>query len=175
VPVPCWVWPVSSPPSSIGRPNDNSIVASIARDWHARSASTSGPSVGSSAPRFQDPRFQELLPLVPVAVVLAVGLVVLVVVRDKIREGAVGAGRPLNLAFHSFEARHACNRAASSSSGIGLWAYLAVFAAIAAGYRDIPIIGTAATGAVAGPAVRLNRDLPGLLPALHLGGNGRRG
>jgi hypothetical protein len=157
VPVPCWVWPVSSPPSSIGAPNDNSSVASIARDWHARSASTSGPSVGSSAPRFQ-----ELLPLVPVAVVLAVGLVVLVVVRDKIREGAVGAGRPLNLAFHSFEARHACNRAASSSSGIGLWAHLAVFAATAAGYRDIPIIGTAATGAVAGPAGRLNPGSPGV-------------
>ena len=61
----------------------------------------------------------------------------------------VRAGRPLNLAFHSFEARHACNRAASSSSGIGLWAYLAVFAATAAGYMGIPIIGTAAIGAAA--------------------------
>jgi F0F1-type ATP synthase membrane subunit c/vacuolar-type H+-ATPase subunit K len=61
---------------------------------------------------------------------------------------AGAAGRPLNLAFHSFEARHACNRAASSSSGIGLWAYLAVFAATAAGYMAIRI-GTAAIGAAA--------------------------
>ena len=74
----------------------------------------------------------------------------------------VRAGRPLNLAFHSFEARHACNRAASSSSGIGLWAYLAVFAATAAGYMGIPIIGTAATGAAAGPAGRLNPGSPGI-------------
>jgi membrane protein DedA with SNARE-associated domain len=39
--------------------------------------------------------------------------------------------------------------AASSSSGIGIWAYLAVFAAAAAGYMGIPIIGTAAIGAAA--------------------------
>ncbi len=39
--------------------------------------------------------------------------------------------------------------AASSSSGIGIWAYLAVFAATAAGYMGIPIIGSAAIGAAA--------------------------
>ena len=39
--------------------------------------------------------------------------------------------------------------AASSSSGIGIWAYLAVFAAAAAGYMGIPFIGTAAIGAAA--------------------------
>jgi membrane protein DedA with SNARE-associated domain len=39
--------------------------------------------------------------------------------------------------------------AASSGSGIGIWAYLAVFAATAGGYMGIPIIGTAAIGAAA--------------------------
>jgi membrane protein DedA with SNARE-associated domain len=39
--------------------------------------------------------------------------------------------------------------AASSSSGIGIWAYLAVFAATAAGYMGIPIIGSAAIGVAA--------------------------
>ena len=39
--------------------------------------------------------------------------------------------------------------AASSSSGTGIWAYLAVFAASAAGYMGIPLIGTAAIGAAA--------------------------
>ena len=39
--------------------------------------------------------------------------------------------------------------AASSSSGIGIWAYLAVLAAAAAGYMGIPFIGTAAIGAAA--------------------------
>ena len=39
--------------------------------------------------------------------------------------------------------------AASSSTGIGIWAYLAVFAATAAGYMGVPIIGTAAIGAAA--------------------------
>jgi len=39
--------------------------------------------------------------------------------------------------------------AAGSSSGTGIWAYLAVFAATAAGYMGIPLIGTAAIGAAA--------------------------
>ena len=39
--------------------------------------------------------------------------------------------------------------AAGSSSGTGIWAYLAVFAASAAGYMGIPLIGTAAIGAAA--------------------------
>jgi membrane protein DedA with SNARE-associated domain len=38
--------------------------------------------------------------------------------------------------------------AASSGSDVGIWAYLAVFAA-AAGYMGVPIIGTAAIGAAA--------------------------
>jgi hypothetical protein len=41
-------------------PNDSSSVASIARDWRARSASTSASAVGPSAPQFQ-----ERLSLVP--------------------------------------------------------------------------------------------------------------
>jgi len=53
--------------------------------------------------------------------------------------------------YHPMPLRFRC-----SSSGIGIWAYRAVFAATAAGYMGIPIIGTAATGAVAGPAGRLN-------------------
>lgn len=39
--------------------------------------------------------------------------------------------------------------AASSSSGTGIWACLAVFAATAAGYMGIPLIGTAAIGTAA--------------------------
>ena len=39
--------------------------------------------------------------------------------------------------------------AASSSSGTSIWAYLAVFAASAAGYMGIPFIGTAAIAAAA--------------------------
>jgi hypothetical protein len=57
---PCWVRPISSPPRSIGIPNDSSRVASIARDWRARSASTPVSVVGPSAPQFQ-----ERLSLVP--------------------------------------------------------------------------------------------------------------
>ena len=58
------------------------------------------------------------------------------------------ACRPLNPAFHSFEAPLV------PSSGIGLRAYLAVFAATAAGYMGIPIIGTA------GPAPRRSGGTP---------------
>ncbi len=39
--------------------------------------------------------------------------------------------------------------AASSSGGIGTWAYLAAFAATAAGYMGIPFTGTVAIGAAA--------------------------
>src|SRR4051794_30638199 len=46
--------PNSSPPSSIGVPWDSSSVARKLRCWRARSSSTSGLSVGPSAPQFQD-------------------------------------------------------------------------------------------------------------------------
>ena len=46
--------------------------------------------------------------------------------------------------YHPMPLRFRC-----SSSGIGIWAYRAVFAATAAGYMGIPIIGTAAIGAAA--------------------------
>ena len=39
--------------------------------------------------------------------------------------------------------------AAGSGGGIGIWAFLAAFAATAAGYRGIPFTGTAAIGAAA--------------------------
>ena len=39
--------------------------------------------------------------------------------------------------------------AASSGGGIGIWAYLAAFAATAAGYMGIPFTGTAAIGTAA--------------------------
>ncbi len=60
------------------------------------------------------------------------------------------AGRQLNLAVHSFKARvmHAI-AAAGSGGGIGIWAFLAAFAATAAGYMGIPFTGTAAIGAAA--------------------------
>ena len=48
--------------------------------------------------------------------------------------------------------------AASSSGGVGIWAYLAVFAATAAGYMGIPFVGTAAvcTAAVLASQGQLN-------------------
>jgi membrane protein DedA with SNARE-associated domain len=48
--------------------------------------------------------------------------------------------------------------AASSSSALGVWAYLAVFAAAAFGYMGIPFIGAAAIGfaAVLASQGRLN-------------------
>ena len=58
--LPPWVRPSSSPPSSIGTPNDSSRVVSMARACRARRASTSGSGVGPSAPQFQ-----ERLSLVP--------------------------------------------------------------------------------------------------------------
>ena len=39
--------------------------------------------------------------------------------------------------------------AATASGGIGTWAYLAAFAATAAGYMGIPLTGTAAIGTAA--------------------------
>src|SRR5579859_2574684 len=51
---PCWLLPSSSPLSIIGTPNDSMSVVSIARDWRARSASTSGSVVSPSAPQFQE-------------------------------------------------------------------------------------------------------------------------
>ena len=48
--------------------------------------------------------------------------------------------------------------AASSGGGVGIWAYLAVFAATAAGYMGIPFVGTAAvcTAAVLASQGQLN-------------------
>ena len=61
----------------------------------------------------------------------------------------VCAGRQLNLAVHSFKARHAAIAAVGSGGGIGIWAFLAAFAVTAAGYMGIPFTGTAAIGAAA--------------------------
>src|SRR5205807_1317573 len=52
--LPCWLFPSSSPLSSIGMPNDSSSVVSIALDCRARSVSTSGSVVSPSAPQFQE-------------------------------------------------------------------------------------------------------------------------
>ena len=73
--------------SSIGTPCESSSVARKLRFCRARSAMISGSSVGPSTPQFQ-----ERLCVLAVAVLLAVGLVVLLVVGDQVaqREAVVG-------------------------------------------------------------------------------------
>src|SRR4051794_15930747 len=46
--------PNSSPPSSIGVPDDSTSVVRKLRIWRSRSATTAGSSVGPSTPQFQD-------------------------------------------------------------------------------------------------------------------------
>ena len=80
--MPCWVRPISSPPSSIGTPKDSSRVVSMARDWRARSARMPGSVGGAFGAAVPGPVVAGA-----VAVVLAVGLVVLVVVGDEVAQG----------------------------------------------------------------------------------------
>ena len=78
----------SSPASSIGTPWDSSSVAIRLRACRRRSRRITGSSVGPSTPQFQ-----LKLSFGAVAVVLAVGLVVLLVVADQVAEReAVVAG-----------------------------------------------------------------------------------
>ena len=83
----CWVRPRSSPAVSIGTPVESSSVASRFADCRRRSASTSASSVSPSTPQFQRP-----VVVGAVAVVLAVGLVVLVVVGDQVAQGEAVVG-----------------------------------------------------------------------------------
>ena len=74
--------PIRRPRSSIGTPWERKSVVRKFRRCRARSLLISGSSVGPSAPQFH-----ELIVVVAVAVVFAVGFVVLVVVADEIVQG----------------------------------------------------------------------------------------
>ena len=62
--------------------------------------------------------------------------------------------------------------AASSSGGIGTWAYLAAFAATAAGYMGIPFTGTVAIGTAAILARQGQLNIAAVLKPVAKGGGG---
>src|SRR5215469_12023571 len=59
--------------------------------------------------------------------------------------------------------------AAGSSSAVGVWAYLAVFAAAAAGYMGVPLVATAVIGAAAVAASQGQLNIAAVLVAGAIG------
>ena len=59
--------------------------------------------------------------------------------------------------------------AAGSGGGIGIWAFLAAFAATAAGYRGIPFTGTATIGAAAVLAIQGRLNIAAVLIVAAMG------